>query len=151
MIFGMLSFLSFMAGGIFNAMMDSKSDLREKTILYNFCKKRGQKYLDWYNSVGGNARWNPSYPSIPFLNIWSGDFWHTSKWFMILSWTLGAVFANLSDWSWFVFLFGHGLHGFTFVYLYHYFFPTEPTGKFKDYLLRIVLFWKNAHNSARGG
>lgn len=143
-MFGILSLLSFVMAGMFNAMMDSRLDLGNKTKTYNWCAKRGQLYIDWYNSVGGNTRWNPSYPSIPGI-FWSGDFWHTAKWFMILMWTLGAVFASLSGWPWFIFLVAHGCHGFSFVYFYHYYFPTEPWGTFKDYIVRVLLFWKNAH------
>ena len=144
MEFGILSLVCFILGGMFNAMMDSRLDLREKTRTYQWCQKRGEKYLDWYNSVGGNDRWNPSYPSIPGI-FWGGDFWHTAKWFMILSWTFGAIFANLSSWPWYIFLVAHGCHGFSFVYFYHYYIPTEPWGTFKDYLKRVFLFWVNAH------
>ena len=146
MIFGILSLISFMLGGLCNALMDSRLDLGMRTKVYGYCKKKGSKWQEWYSSVGGNRRWNPSYPSIPFLNIWFSDYWHTAKWFMLFWWTMGVCFAVESEWSWWIFLSAHGLHGFTFVLFYHYLIPTEPIGTIKDYLIRIIMFWKNAHN-----
>lgn len=145
MIFGIISLLCFIAGGIFNACMDSRLDLGMKTKIYEWIKTKPDKWRRWYNSVGGNKDWNPSYPSIPFLNIWSSDYWHTCKWFMLLSWTLGVCGAVMSGWSWWVFLSAHGLHGFTFVLFYHYIIPISPAGSIKDYFIRVIKFWDNAH------
>lgn len=146
MAYLLISYICFIFAGMFNAMMDSRLDLGMGTRTFLWCNKRGQQYIDWYYSKGGNARFNPSFPSIPFLNIWFADFWHTAKHLMLYSWTFGVMFAVLSGYDWYWFLVANGLHGFSFVYFYHYYFPTALSqGNFLDYLKRVIMFWKNAH------
>lgn len=126
--------------------MDALQHYRRDTKLFVYCVKRGQKYYDWWYGVGGNAKWNPSYPSIPCLNIWGSDAWHSLKYFMILSWSLAVLSTSFSNLEWYWYLSCHFIHGSTFIYFHHYGLRTEPEGNFMDYLKRMLFFWKNAHS-----
>ena len=139
----MISFLFIFLAGFFNACMDCKRD-NVTNHIGKYCNKGNKKLLDWYNGVGGNAKFNPAYPSLP--PIWySSDAWHTFKYYWILCWTFAVVFAVNSGLEWWWYLLSHFVHGLSFIYFYHYGLPTKPDGNLKHYLLRMIVFWKNAH------
>ena len=72
-----IALLFVVAAGQFDAMQTARKDLGTNTPIY--AAMTDTLHQAWYRGDGGNARWNPAFPSIPFLGIWSADFWHTCK------------------------------------------------------------------------
>ncbi|MHB1050986.1 MAG: hypothetical protein ACYC09_12975 [Bacteroidota bacterium] len=123
----MTAFFIFLAGmfdGVQTVIKDCPNNSRlRKWIAGIKDEQKRTKYIDWYYGVGGNKRWNPSLPSIPFIGMWYGDAWHTMKFGWIYSWAIAVtilVCEYVVGW-WYspmVFIIAQGIEGDTFRYSY---------------------------------
>ena len=138
----MFSFFFIFLAGIFDALFTVVKD-NVNSRLSVFCQRKQGKWIGWYNG-GNNAKWNPSYPSLPPI-WWCSDAYHTFKYYWILCWAMAVLFASYEGVAWYWYLSAHAIQGFTFIYFYHYFLPIKSEGSFFDYLKRLIMFWKNAH------
>ena len=109
MTFDLLSILFFILAGASDAMQTLIRDDANNTLLRRWIgtikdEAKRTKYINWYHAVGGNARWNPSLPSIPFIGFWSGDAWHTFKFGWIYSMAITISFQVVKFYGWWYFL-----------------------------------------------
>lgn len=145
----LIAFFFIVLAGVFDAAQTSRKDLFLSSPICNWLKS--DKLKDWY--IGGNEKYNPALPSIPFLNFWSADFWHTMKFGWIYSYaaavaTLGCTF--FSGWFTFpawiiIFIIAQGLEGETFRVFYGNIFRNEPKDSIWTILSDINPF-KNTHS-----
>lgn len=134
--------------GIFDAAQTIRRDLSTNSTIYKWMKTN--KLKDWY--IGGNIKYNPSFPSFPPL-WYQADFWHTMKWGWMLSYA--AAFATLissvfNGWIavgvWFgVFILVQGVHGETFRIFYGNIFRAGPTKQSIWQILSDFNPFKNSH------
>jgi hypothetical protein len=90
------SLVAVFSAGRFDALQTGIKDNVTKTWLYSWImnsgwdKEKQTFYFEWLMAIGGNVRWNPALPSIPFLGIWFGDAWHSCKHYWIYSWSIAV-------------------------------------------------------------
>jgi hypothetical protein len=137
--------------GQFDALQTSRADNGLDTPMYE--SFQGDTMLvAWYKG-GDNHRWNPSFPSIPWLGIWYADFWHTCKFGWISSYA--AAIATLAcslfiGWkkrilAWLViFVMAYGCEGDSFRLGYHNFYRNDPKTSVVQLLLDLNPF-VNSH------
>ncbi len=64
--------------GQFDGAQDARKDYGHDTPMYQgYVVDKDTVMMKWYD--GGNHEYNPSFPSVPFLNVWYADYWHTMK------------------------------------------------------------------------
>lgn len=77
-----------------------KKDLQLKdNLIYEKLMREHPEWEEWYLGVGGVNRWNPALPSIPSLNFWYGDFWHTEKHKWIICFSIAIAIQVLTVFS----------------------------------------------------
>ncbi|MHB9140571.1 MAG: hypothetical protein ACYC25_01690 [Paludibacter sp.] len=159
LILFLVFFFIFLAGQ-FDGFQTNIKDMKNETKLLRWIlkirdEKKRQKYLDWYyaNSQNGNApgnnSWNPSLPSIPFLNFWYGDAWHTMKFGWIYSYAIAIsilVCHFITGWIYFPlwFIIFQGIEGQSFRLGYGIFWRINP----KESVWGLLKDWnpfKNTH------
>jgi hypothetical protein len=133
-------FFFIVLAGMFDGLQTVIKDCPHNSILRKWIfaikdiQKR-KKYIDWYYGEGGNKRWNPSLPSIPFIGMWYSDAWHTMKFGWIYSWAIAVaipVCHFIVGWAWFplVFIVAQGCEGNSFRYFYGIFWREKPAESF---------------------
>jgi hypothetical protein len=113
--------------GIGDGLQTSRKDNLNDTPMYDHWKANNDTaMIAWYE--GGNARYNPSFPSVPWIGIWEADFWHTCKFLVIYGWAAALATLACPYWvgwkkrtvAWcFVFILAQGVEGDTFRVFYH--------------------------------
>jgi hypothetical protein len=146
MVHLLIAFILVIIAGIFDAAQTSKKDLDLASPLFRLMKS--DKLKDWY--IGGNTRYNPSFPSLPFFNYYQADFFHTMKFGWIYSYaaaiaTLSAPLFSMPVLAWIIiFIIAQGLEGETFRIFYGNIFRNDP----KDSIWQILSDFnpfKNTH------
>jgi hypothetical protein len=90
------SLVAVFAAGRFDALQTGIRDNPATTKIYSWVmnsgwdKEKQTFYFEWLMGIGGNVRWNPALPSIPFLGIWYADAWHSCKHAWIYSWSIAV-------------------------------------------------------------
>lgn len=153
MEFYFLSTIFVFLAGVFDAAQTGARDNPELTSLYRWISKfknyeKKMQWLEWYFENGGNIRWNPSLPSIPFLNIWYSGAWHTFKhcWIICLSIAIGlAALSNLNLWQAVILAFtANFVEGTTFQLFYATIFRIDVKFNFLQFLKERNPFY-NSH------
>ena len=140
-------FFVFLAGRADGRQTVNKDLPYEEDLIFQKLMLEHPEWEAWYNG-GDNVKWNPSLPSIPWLNVWFADAWHTEKhhWIICFSIALGiqvlTVFTLLFN-IWFGLLAGiiaavifNAVEGTTFrIYYGHVYRATADkwTTVFKDW------------------
>jgi len=146
-----IAFLFIALAGLFDAAQTARRDLVHDSTLWEWM--RTDKEKAWYDALGMNEIWNPSLPSIPWLNWWNADFWHSCKfgWIAMYACAIATLAAGYFD-GWVsrvivwlsAFVIAYGTEGNSFRIGYGNLFRKNPSETILEILFDINPF-KNTH------